>query len=291
MLRMWKKVSLVGFFLMAQSEIGISEPVNASVIEVSRVQAKITPPAGWLADQEVSGLSLVIKEPPSDKPSYDKPKYQRNITLLTMHQPSPIDAQRLEGFKADLAKQMASTGGISGFQVIEAKLFDYRLKNDGILVYSSMKLGEYKMMQMHVLVSGSQKQYLMTYTDLLERFNDSKDYGFAAAWSSMVSLEVEGTGPTRMDQNRNIYLGGLCGFLIFAGLGFWSFARSRTSYRHFADQAVHGKSQDRDAFAVTTRETTVPKKAFFGGGLFKRSSPQSGFGSMDILDSQECSTF
>lgn len=268
MLRMWKLGGLLAFYLWGHSEVGMGEeakpapaaPDRASgPLELTRLQAKITPPPGWESNQEIPGISLVMKEPASDKPSYDKPKYNRNITLLTLHQPSPIDGQRLESLKADLTKQFSSTSGVSDFQIIEAKLFDYRNKNDGILVYSSMKLGEYSMVQMHVLVSGAEKQYLMTYTDLLERFNDPKDYGFAAAWSSMVSLEVPGTAPSRLEQNRPIYLGALAALFVFLGLGLWSFKRSRTSYRHFADQAVDGHSISRS--------------------------------SINIIDTKECSTF
>ena len=41
----------------------------------------ITPPAGWEVNTYAGTLSLVMREPKDDAPSYDKPKYQRNITM------------------------------------------------------------------------------------------------------------------------------------------------------------------------------------------------------------------
>lgn len=264
----YNRLFLVGFIVFFQSEIGFSASPDGheenslsevSVLDIPAVGIKITPPVGWSANQDVVGLTLVMKEPVDPKPDYEKPKYQRNITVMTLHQPSPIDFARMEQLKQELAKQFSQTGGASQFQIVEAKIFDYRHKNDGILVYSSVNIGEYPMMQMHVLVSGQNKQYLMTYTDLADRFTQSNDPVFSAAWASMMSLEVEGVSPTRFEQNKGIYLT-LGGFgLMGIGLGLWSFMRRRTSYRHYADLAVSGRDLDDDFTYSSCHATTLNK--------------------------------
>jgi hypothetical protein len=284
--------------ILLQSEIGVSGSGmgdGTDVLDIPEAGIKITPPLGWVTNKEVANLTLVIKEPGLEQPVYDKPKYQRNITLMTIHEPSPIDDLRSKELGQYLLSHFKESGIAKDFKIIEAKLFDFRGKNDGILVYSSLTIGDYPMMQTHVLVSGAERQYLMTYTDLAERFSQANDYGFAAAWSSMVSLEVVGVAPSRMSQHRTIYLSAAALGLILTGLALWGFKRARTSYRHFADLAVSGKDLEDDDLISNVRsgelsaKVSVPKKAK-SNRLFKTrkkvisSSPGKCFTS-------ECSTY
>lgn len=262
--------TMLSFVFFLQSEIGSSGEIpqkpseentissETTLIDIPEAGLKIIPPPGWTASRDTPGLTLVMREPLDPKPSYDKPKYQRNITLMTLHQPSPIDFARMEELKGELVKQFGQAGSVSQFQIIESKIFDYRKKSDGILVYSSVNIGEYPMMQMHVLVSSHSKQYLMTYTDLAERFTKANDPVFATAWSSLMSLEVEGSPPTRFEQNKNLYLGSGGVFFIAIALGIWSFMRQRTSYKHYADLAVSGRDIDEDFSAQSSFATSLP---------------------------------
>ena len=178
----------------------------------------ITPPAAWEVSTYESTMSLVMREPKDNAPSYDKPKYQRNITVTASSNASPIDEKRAIELEASMTKRAEGDASIAQFKVIEHKFFNFRGENDGLLVYSSMDLGEYKMMQMHVLVSGQEKQFLMTYTDLADRFSDQADQNFAKAWSSMVSVAVKGETPNRQEQM--IRYGSIAGgafFLLLVG--------------------------------------------------------------------------
>jgi len=256
----------IGVFFI-QSEIGTSladsegssaDPpkpefsASSQGVVIPEAGVRITPPEGWSASRDVAQLTLVMKEPGDPKPSYDKPKYQRNVTLMTLHQSSPMDFARMEEFKQELTKQFSQGGSTSNFQIVDSKIFDYRQNISAILVYSSIHIGEYPMMQMHVLVSGKDKQYVMTYTDLAERFNQTNDPAFSAVWASMMSIEVEGTPPTRFEQRLGFYLGGGGIFMIAMAMGLWSFARSRTSYRHYADLAVSGRDLDEDLSSASS---------------------------------------
>lgn len=186
---------------------------DGKAVNLENLGVNITPPAGWEVSTNTGSLSVVMKEARIEAPSYDKPKFQRNITVATVYQASPIDEKRAEQLKDEMTKTFGADPLVSDFQIIEHKFFNYRGQNDGLLVYSSLKLGEYSMMQMHVLVSGQSKQFLLTYTDLAERFSDQKDGSFDKAWNSIVSIEVTGVSPNRYDAYMR-YGAGAGGFAL-----------------------------------------------------------------------------
>jgi hypothetical protein len=207
---------------------------NGSPVHIDSLGITITPPAGWEVEQNTGSLSLVMREPHQDAPSYDKPKYQKNITVAAIHQASPIDERRAAELKDELTRQFGADSLVSNFQIVEHKFFNYRGANDGLLVYSSLNIGEYPMMQMHVLVSGKDKQFLLSYTDLADSFSNTKDGGFEKAWSSIVSIEVTGETPSR--ENEYLRYGAFGGgFLALCLLGF--FVRRRANKVDYAGEA------------------------------------------------------
>ncbi len=191
---------------------------------------KITPPIGWEVTSNTGSLTLVMKEPRVEAPDYEKPKYQRNITLAIMHKGSPID----EAKALDITKQLADTFGkdssLSDFKVTEHKLFNYKGQNDGLVVYSAYRMGDFELAQMHVLVSGKEKQYMMTYTDLADRFQGA-DGAFEKAWNSMVSIEVDGVAPSRFDEVKPYVITGSIVGMMFLSLAVFAWRRSKTDYR------------------------------------------------------------
>jgi len=191
---------------------------NGAPLRLEALGITMSPPAGWLVDTNTGSLSVVMREPKATVPDYEKAKYQRNITVAAIHRASPIDEKRALELQGELIKSFSADSSVSNFQILEHKFFNYRGVNDGLLVYSSMNLGEYPMMQMHVLVSGQEKQFLMTYTDLAERFNNAKDGTFERAWNSLVSIDVTGAAPSRM--NDYLRYGALgAGFLLLGLAG------------------------------------------------------------------------
>lgn len=178
----------------------------------------IAPPAGWEVVTNNGSLSVIMREQREPAPAYEKPKYQRNITVAAIHKSSPIDEVRASELKEELTKNFSSDSLVSEFTIREHKFFDYRGTSDGLLIYSDLKIGEYPMMQMHILVSGAEKQFLLTYTDLAERFADPTNGFYEKAWASMVSTQVTGIAPNRMEQYYKYgAIGG--GFLMFGIVG------------------------------------------------------------------------
>lgn len=194
---------------------------------------KITAPAGWEVTQGMSGAGLVMQEPQADMNAIEKAAaksgqvqttFRRNITVAAIHKGSPVDEQRATELKADLEKRFGQSAGVRDYQVTEHKFFNYRGKNDGLVMYSSLVLSDVPVMQMHILVSGADKQYLLTYTDLASSITNPNNPVFEAAWNSMVSIEVEGAAPKRFGEKEMAMAGAAGGVVILLG---WLVIRMR----------------------------------------------------------------
>lgn len=193
---------------------------NGSPYLIDDHGVSLTPPLGWQVLPNYLGKSLVVQVPEFTPEDESKPKFQRNITVAVQHEASPIDEMRVE----DLRKQlMESFGkGRDSFALApDHKYFDYKGKNDGIIIYSFFDSGEFPLTQMHVFVSGSEKSVLLTYTDLTEGFEQR----LTDAWDAMVSVDVAGEAPKRFDGYKEIAAGAVA--LVLAILAFLGIRRLR----------------------------------------------------------------
>jgi hypothetical protein len=102
------------------------------------------------------------------------------------------------------------------------------------------------MMQMHILVSGGEKQFLLTYTDLAARFSDQNDKGFDTAWNSMVSIEVSGMTPSRIEGYYKYFA--LAGGMLFLGLTMF-LLRRKASKQDFDGEANALEESEGEAFS------------------------------------------
>lgn len=173
---------------------------EGNTVAISDVAINITPPAGWEVFTDNPNLSLIMKEVALEEKTkdYSKPKFRRNITVAATHEGTPIDEKRATILKEQMSETFAKDPAVSNFEVLEHKFFDYKGKNDGLILYSALNLGEFPMMQMHILVSGLNRQFLLTYTDLASNFQNTQ--AFEQAWNSMVSIEVTGPAPKRYQE-------------------------------------------------------------------------------------------
>lgn len=242
---------------------------DGSTTVIENLGITIAPPAGWQVATNGGSLSVVMKEPREEAPSYDKPKYQRNITIAAIHKSSPIDEVRAKELKEELTKSFSSDSMVSEFSILEHKFFDYRGKNDGLLIYSNLNIGEYPMMQMHILISGSEKQFLLSYTDLADRFSDATNGFYEKAWASMVSTEVTGQAPNRMEEYYKY--GAFAGGCLMFGLVGYLFRRKA---------AKHDFSSDADALMDAAEEPSVSMISTLAHGWKIKSDDD--FGSDDF---------
>jgi hypothetical protein len=190
----------------ATNQIEVS---NGSRITLSD-NVTLAPIAGWQIERQSLGMSLVMKEllPEHRGPiDYSKPIFQRNISMITVNKPRYIDPEAFTEIKSDIDKMIARDPSLKDFTFTDAKLFDYKNKNDGIVLFSQLTANNYPMMLMHVVISGDQKSYMLTYTDLAATF--SNPASFEAAWKSMTSINVSGVPPKRYE--REAIMAGLAG--------------------------------------------------------------------------------
>jgi hypothetical protein len=217
---------------------------NGSPMTLAAIGVVMTPPKGWEVSTQNGSLSVVMREPVVGKALPGTTKYQRNITIATIHRASPIDEKRATELQAELIRNFSADSTVSQFKVLDHKFFNYHGSNDGLLVYSSLNIGEYPMMQMHVLVSGQDKQYLMTYTDLASQFGSEKDPAFTVAWDSIVSIQVNGVAPSRMDQYMPYGIaGGIFTTLLLVGY-LWRRRATRYDYKGVADALLDNEGNE-----------------------------------------------
>lgn len=187
-------------------------------VEIKDLGIAIIPPKEWKTKTDSASLSMVIEE---EKPFEIKEKdgtiirFTRNITVAAIHEPSPIDETRSEQLKEELVKNFSKTS--ANYQVLETKLVDYKGSKDAILAYTSMQIGGHLMMQMHLLVSGQERQFLLSYTDMADRFM-AQDEAFQMAWQAMSTVEILGKPPGRYDHLIPYGIGALSLMLLFAAL-------------------------------------------------------------------------
>ena len=232
---------------------------DGSPFTMSELGVVINPPKGWQVSTQTGSLSLVMREPAVANVAPGQTKYQRNITVAAIHKASPIDEKRAEQLKAELIRSFGSDPSVSDFKIMEHKFFNYHGNNDGLLVYSSLNIREFSMMQMHVLVSGQDKQFLMTYTDLANQFGTEKDPSFAAAWDSMVSIQVNGQAPSRIDQYKPYAITGASAFgLLLLG---WFLRRraSNVDYKGVADELIDSEGSLTTGVTGATRVAAKAK--------------------------------
>jgi hypothetical protein len=218
---------------------------DGSEMAIEKLGIRITPPKDWEVITNNGAISLVMQEKRQGLRNYKEPTFQRNITVAAIHKPSPIDEMRAKKLKLELKENFGKDTLVSEFEVLEHKFFNYKGKNDGLLVYSSLNIGEFPMMQMHVLLSGDNKQFLLTYTDLAKTFSETNAGQFEQAWNTIISTEVTGTSPLRY-QELIRYGSVAAGLLIILGLLGLSSKGKRDNYLRQADAMYSSTEEQSD---------------------------------------------
>jgi hypothetical protein len=198
---------------MASVEAEVTDEIsNGTVINLDD-DVSLSPIAGWKIDRKASGMSLVMKEvlpAPVGAIDYSKPIFARNITVMTLPSARPMDSASVEEVKADISKMISRQGALTDFRFTDVKSFDYKGKNDGLVLYSQLTVNKFSMMQMQIVISGEKNAYLLTYSDLAANFANPATYD--AAWKSMTSITVDGVAPVRYEKEVTT------GITVFAGM-------------------------------------------------------------------------
>ncbi len=232
-MNVWKNFSLAGLLfarLALWSDIAVAETtkeVDGEKVAIPELGMSIKALPGWEVTRNARGMSLILEDPKLQKPVYDKVTYRKNLTVVTMHEPAPIDELEAGKIKEMLQESIAKGAGVTG-SVVDSKhqFVHFGDNHDGIVVYSSFNFGETQLSQINLVVSGSRNRFLITYTDLTSEMQ--KQEIFDAAWSMISSVEVEGPAPIRFE---NLIPFGVALGLMVAGLGiFFGVRRFKARY-------------------------------------------------------------
>lgn len=232
-----------------QSAIRLSD---GSPVRVAEDAVSISPPVGWEILPNHMGKSLVLQSPKQisdDAADVNKDGkleqlseviFQPNITIAVRHEAVPIDQYQAESLQRSL-KEAFGAKNDSFVTSPDYKFFDFKGKKDGLISYSFLELNGFPMTQMHVLVSGSNKSVLLTYTDLSEGFEQRME----AIWPNISSIQVEGLAPSRLDAYRSWAIAGGAGLIFILG-GLWL---RRRRYKNFLADLSEFDTDDNDGFS------------------------------------------
>ncbi len=169
------------------------------------------PVMGWEL-KKIPGMALTMTEPVGlktqklVKKGYDKASdadfvetsqttYKRSVTVASIEGGVPFNQKRMDDFEQSLLDTFGKKMGLQGFTMVnKPELFDHRGEKDAIVAYTQFSTAKYDLKQMHVLVGGAKNQVHLTYTDIADHFETRTDF-INKVWSSMTSVNVEGTSP------------------------------------------------------------------------------------------------
>ncbi len=184
------------FLSLMQSHVALADEtgmktVSEELLNIPELSFEMRAPAGWKVRQNYRGQTLVFEDP---MPSIlNQTEFTRNITVAVQSHPAPIDAEQVTQLTQKLESELGSS--VSDFQIIEARIIDYRDHDHAILVYTAFTQSGVPMRQMHVFTSGATQSALLTFTDLGPVFETAGKLD--APWKSLMSAELQGSSPNR----------------------------------------------------------------------------------------------
>ena len=205
---------------------------DGSRITLRDGEFSIQPPPGWEVYTDHPSLTLLMQVP--FKPDM---KYQRTIQVASFAGPRFVDEVTAKEYEDVIVRKFsAASGGMVDYKVrnhLNTNLADGR---EALLFYTEFGLDGVNLMQAHILVSGKQRHYLLSFTDVAEHFeSDAATRFLTEAWDSMTSVQLGGPSPARFESMAVILVGaGTFALLLIVAFAFrqWHAARA---YRDFAD--------------------------------------------------------
>ena len=222
---------------------------DGSSILIPKTQTKITPISGWEVITSTN-MSVIMQEPEVEKTA-DDIKYQRNITVALIQNPSYMNETRMAKFVEELKDSYGKSA--NNYTVAESKIFDIQ-NHKAIMVYAAYTLNNIDLMQLNILVSDNSKQYMLTYTDLASRF--SQENLFNQAWESMVSIELESDPVNPMNEMAKYAIIVLVSLIAIVSI---IKARKRSASKFYEQESDSIYSDDSDDEDYSLEHTKVSK--------------------------------
>lgn len=188
-------------YAWAQSEL--FETSNGERIFVEDREFSIVPPVGWNVYRDYQGAMLYM-EPPKEEGQL----YQRSIRIMAFNEPVYVDELTFQSFAEKIVENFSkASNSIVDYRIRNQTAIEYSGDRKAGLYYTEFLLAEVPLMQMHILVSSENFHFVMTYTDLMEKFEADSSPELDEAYASLVSAELSGDPPTRNDSLFHLLIG------------------------------------------------------------------------------------
>lgn len=218
---------------MVLAEVSLAE---MPMVSIGDLNYSMKAPTSWKVRQNYKGQTLVLEDPL--KSQVKDVTFNRNITVAVQNGGRPIDAMERDRLVERLRVEFSKKA--NDFLIIESRIIDYRTKGDAILVFSSFSQNGVDMRQMHIFTSGSERNVLLSFTDLQETFE--ADGALNKAWVAMMSAELKGEAPHRFD--GLMYSGSSLALIVTAA--FFSKQLRRQAMQKRMQQAENALFDDED---------------------------------------------
>ncbi len=197
----------------------VAVPANAEISDGGRfaIDGKgftMTAPAGWMVQKNLPRSSLYMQARVSGT------TYPRNITVVRFKDSVLINESTAEVFAEKIVKQFPSASStIENYALRNHQSIQMADGREGILFYTDFDGSGRKMMQAHILLSSESNHYLITYTDVVEHFENPSDgdQSFNDAWASMTSIQLDTPNP-QPAKNMEMVLISILALATFVGV-------------------------------------------------------------------------
>ena len=154
-------------------------------------------PSGWeVTNQGKENEPLEILSP-----KIEDDVYQGNIKIMRFNESIRISEQTAKKYEDKITTRHNFLSYIKNFSI---RNYDETTLNDGtkvIIIYSEFKIDKTDLMQAHVLIPAAKSHYLLTYTDLQDRFEGVQKEVFTdTVWNSLISFKPSNPVPTNSGQ-------------------------------------------------------------------------------------------
>ena len=146
--------------------------------------------------------------------------YKRNIEVRLFKGKRYIDKITAKYYKKYIkSKYEKNLRSITSYETGDPEFIKLENGNEALVMYSRLIIGDDDLTQMHMIVSGDENHYLVTYADMAESLAEENSPSFQTAWSTMSQVIVPFTfSSSRYD--RVIFAVVIGGTLLFGFAGF-----------------------------------------------------------------------
>ena len=158
---------------------------------------KIRVPDGYLVEPPPAGTSAMFRYHKEVKKG--SLQYKPYLSVLTFARSTSIDKDSFYDPKAaansyKIKLQYEEVYGIPGkYEIMQESIITVKSGRDAMLIYARFPLPSTNILQAHLIMSGENRTYQVTFTDMEATFEEN----FNAVYPFLVDMDFEGEAPSR----------------------------------------------------------------------------------------------